>query len=106
MKKVSIPCLAAIGVLAHADGTTRPPNVVSQLGDDQGWMDCGFMGHPHVQTPNLEKLASEELLYERGYVTAPMETEPSMVKVLKARSARMDELEQSSRVCCDRRQAQ
>lgn len=48
------------------------PNVVFLLSDDQGWMDYGFMGHPHVQTPNLDKLSSEGLLYERGYVTAPL----------------------------------
>ena len=48
------------------------PNVVFLLSDDQGWMDYGFMGHPHVQTPHLDKLASEGLLYERGYVTAPL----------------------------------
>ena len=25
------------------------------------------MGHAHVQTPNLDQLASEGLIYERGY---------------------------------------
>ena len=48
------------------------PNVVFILSDDQSWMDYGFMGHPHIQTPNLDTLAREGLLYERGYVTAPL----------------------------------
>ena len=48
------------------------PNVVFILSDDQGWNDYGFMGHPHIQTPTLDKLASESLVYERGYVTAPL----------------------------------
>ena len=30
------------------------------------------MGHPHVKTPNLDRLANEGLIYERGYVTAPL----------------------------------
>ncbi|MGB0258869.1 MAG: sulfatase-like hydrolase/transferase, partial [Coraliomargarita sp.] len=52
--------------------TAERPNVVFLLSDDQGWLDYGFMGHPHVQTPNLDQLASEGLIYERGYVTAPL----------------------------------
>jgi uncharacterized sulfatase len=51
------------------------------LSDDQGWMDYGFMGHPHIQTPNLDKLASEGLLYERGYVTAPL-CRPSLASLV------------------------
>ena len=42
------------------------PNVVFLLSDDHGWKDYGFMGHAHVQTPNLDQLASEGLIYERG----------------------------------------
>ena len=34
--------------------------------------DYGFMGHPHVQTPTLDRLAADGLLYERGYVAAPL----------------------------------
>jgi arylsulfatase A-like enzyme len=45
-----------------------PPNVVMIIGDDQGWTDYGFMGHSHVKTPNLDKLAREGLLFKRGYV--------------------------------------
>ena len=52
---------------AHADPTTRP-NVILIISDDQGFLDYGFMGHQQVQTPNLDRMASESLLYTRGYV--------------------------------------
>lgn len=52
--------------------TAAQPNVVFLLSDDQGWADYGFMGHPHLQTPNIDRLAKAGLLYERGYVTAPL----------------------------------
>jgi arylsulfatase A-like enzyme len=45
-----------------------PPNVVLIVGDDQGWTDYGFMGHPTIKTPNLDKLAAESLAFKRGYV--------------------------------------
>jgi uncharacterized sulfatase len=56
------------------------PNVVFLLSDDQSWNDYGFMGHPHIQTPNLDQLAKAGLLYERGYVTAPL-CRPSLASI-------------------------
>lgn len=77
MKKLFVGTLLLAGVYAHATekstvASSSKPNVVFLLSDDQGWMDYGFMGHPHVQTPHLDTLAAEGLLYERGYVTAPL----------------------------------
>ena len=48
--------------------TKSLPDIVYILGDDQAWSDYGFMGHAHIQTPNLDRLAREGLLYTRGYV--------------------------------------
>lgn len=55
-------------LLLSAPLETSPPNIVMIIGDDQAWTDYGFMGHPHIQTPHLDKLASESLLFKRGYV--------------------------------------
>ncbi len=78
MNKLIIGLLATLAGVLQAE--TRP-NVVFLLSDDQGWLDYGFMGHPHVQTPNLDRLASEGLLYERGYVTAPL-CRPSLASIV------------------------
>jgi len=64
---------------ASQNDDTRP-NVVFLLSDDQGWTDYGFMGHPHIQTPHLDRLASQGILYERGYVTAPL-CRPSLASI-------------------------
>ncbi|MDF7823429.1 sulfatase [Pontiellaceae bacterium B12227] len=70
--KISRMIAVAVAVMAALTVTAKQPNVVFILSDDQGWDDYGFMGHEHIQTPNLDKLASAGLLYERGYVTAPL----------------------------------
>lgn len=57
------------------------PNVVFILSDDQAWCDYSFMGHEHVQTPNLDSLAKQGLLYQRGYVTAPL-CRPSLASLV------------------------
>ena len=59
--------LAFLGLGRHATAADPPPNVVILLSDDQGWTDYGFMGHPHIQTPHLDRLARESLVFTRGY---------------------------------------
>lgn len=61
--------LAFAGSFVQAE---TPPNVVLIISDDHHWGDYGFMGHPEVKTPHLDKLASESLLYTRGYVPSSL----------------------------------
>jgi uncharacterized sulfatase len=62
--------LAGEGNVHAADAA--PPNVVFIISDDHAWTDYSFAKHPHIQTPTLDKLASESLLYRRGYVPASL----------------------------------
>jgi uncharacterized sulfatase len=50
----------------------RPPNIVLIISDDQAWTDYSFMGHPHIRTPNLDRLASQSLTFKRGYVPSSL----------------------------------
>jgi uncharacterized sulfatase len=50
----------------------EPPNIVLIVSDDHGWTDYGFMGHPHVKTPNLDRLAAQSVTYKRGYVPSSL----------------------------------
>ena len=74
---------ALTGAAMAARGVTssRPPNVVLLISDDQGWGDYSFMGHPTIQTPRLDQLVSESLLFTRGYVAAPLCC-PSLASIL------------------------
>jgi uncharacterized sulfatase len=63
--------LAALAIAMGFDAArlkAGPPNVVMLIADDQGWGDYGFMGHPYIRTPHLDKLAAESLVFPRGYV--------------------------------------
>ena len=61
--------------------TDQRSNVVFLLSDDQSWTDYGFMDHPHIKTPNIDQLAKAGVLYERGYVTAPL-CRPSLASIV------------------------
>lgn len=50
----------------------QPPNVVLIISDDQAWTDFGFMDHPVIETPHLDRLASQSLTYTRGYVPSSL----------------------------------
>jgi hypothetical protein len=60
------------------------PNIVIIMSDDQGWTDYGFMGHEHIKTPHLDKLAERSVLFKRGYVASPL-CRPSLASVITGR---------------------
>lgn len=47
---------------------SAPPNIVYIISDDHAWTDYGFMGHPQIETPHLDKLAARSAVFTRGYV--------------------------------------
>lgn len=59
------------------------PNVILIIADDLGFTDYGFMGHPRVRTPNLDRMAAASLLYTRGYVMPVCS--PSLAALLTGR---------------------
>jgi arylsulfatase A-like enzyme len=49
-----------------------PPNIVLIISDDHHWRDYSFMGHEHIRTPNLDRLADQSLVFTRGYVPSSL----------------------------------
>jgi uncharacterized sulfatase len=69
---VRMPPLAVAAPSNDKGAKASPPNIVLIISDDQLWNDFSFMGHPHIKTPNLDKLASESLTFTRGYVPSSL----------------------------------
>lgn len=66
---------------SHSNASDSRPNIVLILSDDQAWTDYGFMGHADIQTPHLDQLAAESLVFEKGYVTCPL-CRPSLASMI------------------------
>jgi uncharacterized sulfatase len=84
-----LPAAFAPGRAGAADAAevgrpARPPNVVMIVSDDHHWRDYRFMGHEHLRTPALDRLARESLVYRRGYVTTSLCC-PSLASIITGR---------------------
>jgi arylsulfatase A-like enzyme len=77
--------LAVILAAAHAGSAApaaeEPPNVVLIISDDQAWTDFGFMGHPTIRTPHLDRLAEQSAVFPRGYVPSSL-CRPSLATMI------------------------
>lgn len=47
------------------------PGIVLLMGDDHGWDETGYNGHPHVRTPVLDEMAATGLRLDRFYSAHP-----------------------------------
>ena len=54
-------------MVSEKDVTTDRPNIILFLVDDLGWSDVGFMGSDFYETPNIDKLANEGMVFTNAY---------------------------------------
>jgi arylsulfatase A-like enzyme len=48
------------------------PNIILLLGDDHGWDETGYNGHPYLKTPVLDNMASSGVQMNRFYSASPV----------------------------------
>jgi hypothetical protein len=61
--------LAVVAVVIPSYHCT-PPHILLILADDLGWSDVGYQNITAIQTPNIDKLASEGVILDNYYVQA------------------------------------
>lgn len=64
-------CMCGVRTLAGKAVGDRKPNFVFILIDDLGWTDLGFMGSKYYETPRIDKLAAEGVVFTNAYSNAP-----------------------------------
>ncbi len=55
----------------NSTGKEAPPNFILLMGDDHGWDEVGYNGHPHIKTPVLDEMSTEGLRFDRFYSGHP-----------------------------------
>jgi len=56
-------CISTISTIAQQ----RPPNIIFILADDLGYGDVGFQGQTKIQTPNIDRMAQQGLVFTQFY---------------------------------------
>ena len=46
------------------------PNIVFIVIDDLGWKDVGYMGSTYYETPNIDRLARQGMIFTNAYANA------------------------------------
>ncbi len=63
-----------LGPLMPTNGfsSSKKPNIVFILSDDHRWNHLGIKGHPWIQTPNLDRMAQEGVLFSNAFCTTSL----------------------------------
>ncbi|XP_042196309.1 N-acetylgalactosamine-6-sulfatase, partial [Callorhinchus milii] len=70
--------------LPPAPGLPPGPNLLLLLMDDMGWGDLGVLGQPAEETPNLDRMAAEGMLFPNFYTASPL-CSPARASLLTGR---------------------
>lgn len=69
--------ITLLGILPALTGTGQSdqknaikPNIVLFLVDDLGWKDVGFMGSIYYETPNIDKLSRDGMVFTNAYAAS------------------------------------
>ena len=60
---------AALLLGAATARAATPPNFLIIIADDMAWNDSGAYGHPHIRTPNIDRLAKSGMRFDNAYLT-------------------------------------
>ena len=86
LSKLCLACGAAISCVpsfVSAENVNKP-NILIILADDAGYNDFGFMGSKELQTPNIDALSRQGVVFDDGHVAATVSS-PSRACLITGR---------------------
>ena len=78
---LAVGALILTNTVAIAQDFHEKPNVLFIMIDDYGWADVGYNGSKFYETPNIDKLASEGMIFTNGYAAASISS-PTRVSLM------------------------
>ncbi len=71
IRAFSLAAATGLGRMSLGSGP-RPPNFVFFLADDLGWMDTSYNSSSFYDTPNIDRLASQGMVFTDAYAASPV----------------------------------
>ncbi len=70
MKRFLISLCLFLSFYSFSNQSELKPNIVFILIDDLGYTDVGFMGSKYYETPNIDRLAKNGMIFTSAYANA------------------------------------
>ncbi len=71
IRLIILGLLFSANVYAKENKTTKQPNILVVITDDHSWQHTSVQGSPFVNTPNVDRLASEGFRFTNAYAASP-----------------------------------
>ena len=78
---IAFAAVVLLPTLAHAQQPKKKPNVIVIITDDQRWNALSIAGHPHLKTPNIDRLGKEGVYFKNAFCTTSL-CSPSRASIL------------------------
>ena len=62
--------IVGFALIPNGGFSQEKPNIVFIFIDDLGWTDVGYMGSTYYETPNIDKLAKQGMIFTNAYANA------------------------------------
>lgn len=82
---LSVMLLCAFSLIGKAQKLNEKPNIVFVLVDDLGWADLGYTGSKFHETPNIDQLATQGMVFTNAYAACPV-CSPSRAAIMSGKS--------------------
>ena len=69
---LTVPAVTRAQKAADTKPGSDRPNILLILVDDMGWMDLRCQGNARLETPNIDRLASQGMRFTNAYAAAPV----------------------------------
>ncbi|XP_056134904.1 N-acetylgalactosamine-6-sulfatase [Lampris incognitus] len=83
-ESLSFLCVLICACWSKKPPNVSTPNIIIMLMDDMGWGDLGVFGQPSRETPNLDAMAAQGMLFPNFYTANPL-CSPSRAALLTGR---------------------
>lgn len=79
--RIFFAALATLVLSATAHAQTSRPNILVIITDDQRWNTLGLAGHPHIKTPNIDRIGKQGVYFKNAFCTTSL-CSPSRASIL------------------------
>ena len=81
--KILIVCMPLVAG-CNSPGKNKKPNILFILVDDLGWSDLGYTGSTFYETPHVDELASQGMVFTDAYAASPV-CSPSRAAIMSGK---------------------